>query len=173
MVASAFAVFSESQGDTGRKVIVDMYPVASRHGDGTFSSKGPSKGDHSAAYALRWVVKSAVAAALADRLKVQVAYAIGRAKPIRLYVESFGTGNVDDGTIEAAIPQVFGLPPAAIIRDLDLHKPRYATTTTYGHVGRDLPGLMSEQFDRGEALGAAARLEELLAAARANGYPNA
>lgn len=173
MVASVFAVFGESQGGTDRKVIVDTHRVASRHGEGTFSGTGPSKGGRSTAYALPWVIKSPVTADLADRLKVQVAYAISRAKPVRLYVESFGTGNVNDATIEAAIPQVFGLLPAAIIRGLDLHKPRYATTAIYGHVGRDLPGLMSEQFDRGEPLGVAARLDEPLAAARTNGYPNA
>ncbi|WJX99241.1 methionine adenosyltransferase [Curtobacterium sp. SP.BCp] len=149
------------QGDaglTGRKVIVDTYGGASRHGGGAFSGKDPSKVDRSAAYALRWVAKNAVAAGLADRLEVQVAYAIGRAKPVGLYVESFGTGHVDDATIEAAILQVFDLRPAAIIRDLDLLKPRYATTATYGHFGRDLPGFTWEQLDRVEELRAAAGL---------------
>src|SRR6478609_873587 len=120
-------------GLTGRKVIVDTYGGASRHGGGAFSGKDPSKVDRSAAYALRWVAKNAVAAGLADRLEVQVAYAIGRAKPVGLYVESFGTGHVDDATIEAAILQVFDLRPAAIIRDLDLLRPIYAKTATYGH----------------------------------------
>lgn len=149
------------QGDaglTGRKVIVDTYGGASRHGGGAFSGKDPSKVDRSAAYALRWVAKNAVAAGLADRLEVQVAYAIGRAAPVGLYVESFGTGHVDDATIEAAIRQVFDLRPAAIIRDLDLLKPRYAKTATYGHFGRELPGFTWEQLDRVEELRAAAGL---------------
>jgi len=149
------------QGDaglTGRKVIVDTYGGASRHGGGAFSGKDPSKVDRSAAYALRWVAKNAVAAGLADRLEVQVAYAIGRAKPVGLYVESFGTGNVDDATIEAAITEVFDLRPAAIIRDLDLLKPRYAQTAAYGHFGRELPGFTWEQLDRVEELRAAAGL---------------
>ncbi|TDN44753.1 methionine adenosyltransferase [Curtobacterium flaccumfaciens] len=149
------------QGDaglTGRKVIVDTYGGASRHGGGAFSGKDPSKVDRSAAYALRWVAKNAVAAGLADRLEVQVAYAIGRAAPVGLYVESFGTGHVDDATIEAAIRQVFDLRPAAIIRDLDLLRPIYAKTATYGHFGRELPGFTWEQLDRVEELRAAAGL---------------
>ena len=149
------------QGDaglTGRKVIVDTYGGASRHGGGAFSGKDPSKVDRSAAYALRWVAKNAVAAGLADRLEVQVAYAIGRAKPVGLYVETFGTGHVDDATIEAAIRQVFDLRPAAIIRDLDLLRPIYAQTATYGHFGRELPGFTWEQLDRVEELRAAAGL---------------
>lgn len=149
------------QGDaglTGRKVIVDTYGGASRHGGGAFSGKDPSKVDRSAAYALRWVAKNAVAAGLADRLEVQVAYAIGRAAPVGLYVESFGTGHVDDATIEAAIRQVFDLRPAAIIRDLDLLRPIYAQTATYGHFGRELPGFTWEQLDRVEELRAAAGL---------------
>ncbi|PZE67446.1 MULTISPECIES: methionine adenosyltransferase [unclassified Curtobacterium] len=149
------------QGDaglTGRKVIVDTYGGASRHGGGAFSGKDPSKVDRSAAYALRWVAKNAVAAGLADRLEVQVAYAIGRAAPVGLYVESFGTGHVDDATIEAAIRQVFDLRPAAIIRDLDLLTPKYAQTATYGHFGRELPGFTWEQLDRVEELRTAAGL---------------
>ncbi|WP_420367849.1 methionine adenosyltransferase [Curtobacterium sp. L1-20] len=149
------------QGDaglTGRKVIVDTYGGASRHGGGAFSGKDPSKVDRSAAYALRWVAKNAVAAGLADRLEVQVAYAIGRAAPVGLYVESFGTGHVDDATIESAIRQVFDLRPAAIIRDLDLLRPVYAKTATYGHFGRELPGFTWEQLDRVEELRAAAGL---------------
>jgi S-adenosylmethionine synthetase len=149
------------QGDaglTGRKVIVDTYGGASRHGGGAFSGKDPSKVDRSAAYALRWVAKNAVAAGLADRLEVQVAYAIGRAAPVGLYVESFGTGHVDDATIEAAIRQVFDLRPAAIIRDLDLLTPKYAQTATYGHFGRELPGFTWEHLDRVEELRTAAGL---------------
>lgn len=143
------------QGDaglTGRKVIVDTYGGASRHGGGAFSGKDPSKVDRSAAYALRWVAKNAVAAGLADRLEVQVAYAIGRAAPVGLYVESFGTGHVDDAVIVDAIRAVFDLRPAAIIRDLDLLRPTYAATATYGHFGRELPGFTWEALDRVEAL---------------------
>jgi S-adenosylmethionine synthetase len=149
------------QGDaglTGRKIIVDTYGGASRHGGGAFSGKDPSKVDRSAAYAMRWVAKNAVAAGLADRLEVQVAYAIGRAAPVGLYVETFGTGHVDDDVIEQAIRQVFDLRPAAIIRDLDLLKPRYAQTATYGHFGRELPGFTWEALDRVEQLRVAAGL---------------
>jgi S-adenosylmethionine synthetase len=149
------------QGDaglTGRKVIVDTYGGASRHGGGAFSGKDPSKVDRSAAYAMRWVAKNAVAAGLADRLEVQIAYAIGRAAPVGLYVESFGTGHVDDETITRAITEVFDLRPAAIIRDLDLLKPKYAKTATYGHFGRELPGFTWESLGRVEALRAAAGL---------------
>ena len=149
------------QGDaglTGRKVIVDTYGGASRHGGGAFSGKDPSKVDRSAAYAMRWVAKNAVAAGLADRLEVQIAYAIGRAAPVGLYVESFGTGHVDDETITDAIRAVFDLRPAAIIRDLDLLQPKYAATATYGHFGRELPGFTWEALDRVEQLRAAAGL---------------
>jgi S-adenosylmethionine synthetase len=149
------------QGDaglTGRKVIVDTYGGASRHGGGAFSGKDPSKVDRSAAYALRWVAKNAVAAGLADRLEVQVAYAIGRAAPVGLYVETFGTAHVDDTVIESAIRQVFDLRPAAIIRDLDLLKPKYAATATYGHFGRELPDFTWERLDRVDELRAAAGL---------------
>ncbi|WP_066519275.1 methionine adenosyltransferase [Curtobacterium ammoniigenes] len=149
------------QGDaglTGRKVIVDTYGGASRHGGGAFSGKDPSKVDRSAAYAMRWVAKNAVAAGLADRLEVQVAYAIGRAAPVGLYVESFGTGHVDDETITRAITEVFDLRPAAIIRDLDLLQPKYAQTATYGHFGRELPGFTWESLDRVDALRQAAGL---------------
>jgi S-adenosylmethionine synthetase len=149
------------QGDaglTGRKIIVDTYGGASRHGGGAFSGKDPSKVDRSAAYAMRWVAKNAVAAGLADRLEVQVAYAIGRAAPVGLYVETFGTGHVADDVIEAAIRQVFDLRPAAIIRDLDLLKPKYARTATYGHFGRELEGFTWESLDRVEQLRAAAGL---------------
>jgi S-adenosylmethionine synthetase len=149
------------QGDaglTGRKIIVDTYGGASRHGGGAFSGKDPSKVDRSAAYAMRWVAKNAVAAGLADRLELQVAYAIGRAAPVGLYVETFGTGHVGDDVITAAIESVFDLRPAAIIRDLDLLRPIYAATSTYGHFGRDLPDFTWEALDRVDALRAAAGL---------------
>ena len=145
-------------GLTGRKIIVDTYGGASRHGGGAFSGKDPSKVDRSAAYALRWVAKNAVAAGLATRLEVQVAYAIGKASPVGLYVESFGTGTVDDATIIAAIREVFDLRPAAIIRDLDLLRPIYAQTAAYGHFGRELPDFTWERLDRVDALQAAAGL---------------
>jgi S-adenosylmethionine synthetase len=143
------------QGDaglTGRKIIVDTYGGASRHGGGAFSGKDPSKVDRSAAYAMRWVAKNAVAAGLADRLEVQVAYAIGKAAPVGLYVETFGTAHVDELKIIDAIRQVFDLRPAAIIRDLDLLRPIYAATSTYGHFGRELPEFTWEKLDRVDAL---------------------
>jgi S-adenosylmethionine synthetase len=146
------------QGDaglTGRKIIVDTYGGASRHGGGAFSGKDPSKVDRSAAYAMRWVAKNAVAAGLADRLEVQVAYAIGKAAPVGLYVETFGTAHVDEARIIAAIREVFDLRPAAIIRDLDLLRPIYSATSTYGHFGRELPDFTWERTDRVEALRAA------------------
>ena len=143
------------QGDaglTGRKIIVDTYGGASRHGGGAFSGKDPSKVDRSAAYAMRWVAKNVVAAGLADRLEVQVAYAIGKAAPVGLYVESFGTAHVDEASIIDAIREVFDLRPAAIIRDLDLLRPIYAATSTYGHFGRELPEFTWEKLDRVDAL---------------------
>jgi S-adenosylmethionine synthetase len=143
------------QGDaglTGRKIIVDTYGGSSRHGGGAFSGKDPSKVDRSAAYAMRWVAKNVVAAGLADRLEVQVAYAIGKASPVGLYVESFGTAHVDEASIIEAIRQVFDLRPAAIIRDLDLLRPIYAATSTYGHFGRELPEFTWERLDRVDAL---------------------
>jgi S-adenosylmethionine synthetase len=149
------------QGDaglTGRKIIVDTYGGAARHGGGAFSGKDPSKVDRSAAYAMRWVAKNAVAAGLADRLEVQVAYAIGKASPVGLYVESFGTGHVDDDTITRAIREVFDLRPGAIIRDLNLLRPIYAATATYGHFGRELPDFTWESLDRVDALRDAAKL---------------
>jgi S-adenosylmethionine synthetase len=149
------------QGDaglTGRKIIVDTYGGAARHGGGAFSGKDPSKVDRSAAYAARWVAKNAVAAGLADRLEVQVAYAIGKAHPVGLYVESFGTGHTDDETIIGAIQEVFDLRPGAIIRELDLLRPIYAQTATYGHFGRELPDFTWERLDRVESLRTAARL---------------
>ncbi|RXZ66899.1 methionine adenosyltransferase [Agromyces albus] len=139
------------QGDaglTGRKIIIDTYGGASRHGGGAFSGKDPSKVDRSGAYAMRWVAKNAVAAGLADRLEVQVAYAIGKATPVGLYVETFGTAHVPEERIIAAIREVFDLRPAAIIRDLDLLRPIYAQTATYGHFGRELPDFTWEQLDR-------------------------
>ena len=126
-------------GLTGRKIIVDTYGGASRHGGGAFSGKDPSKVDRSAAYALRWVAKNAVAAGLAQRLEVQVAYAIGQPDPVGFYVETFGTGAVDDSVIVSAIRDVFDLRPAAIIQDLDLLRPIYQQTASYGHFGRELP----------------------------------
>jgi S-adenosylmethionine synthetase len=149
------------QGDaglTGRKIIVDTYGGAARHGGGAFSGKDPSKVDRSAAYAMRWVAKNAVAAGLADRLELQVAYAIGKAAPVGLYVETFGTGHSDDETIIEAIRQVFDLRPAAIIRELDLLRPIYAQTATYGHFGRELPDFTWERLDRVDALRSAAKL---------------
>ena len=149
------------QGDaglTGRKIIVDTYGGASRHGGGAFSGKDPSKVDRSAAYAMRWVAKNAVAAGLADRLEVQVAYAIGKAAPVGLYVETFGTAHVPEETIIGAIREVFDLRPGAIIRDLDLLRPIYAKTATYGHFGRELPDFTWERRDRVDALRAAAGL---------------
>ncbi len=149
------------QGDaglTGRKVIVDTYGGAARHGGGAFSGKDPSKVDRSAAYALRWVAKNAVAAGLADRLEVQIAYAIGKAAPVGLYVESFGTAHVDEDRIIEAIREVFDLRPAAIVRDLELLRPIYSATATYGHFGRELPDFTWERLDRVDALRTAAGL---------------
>ncbi|KQQ95406.1 S-adenosylmethionine synthetase [Leifsonia sp. Leaf325] len=149
------------QGDaglTGRKIIIDTYGGASRHGGGAFSGKDPSKVDRSAAYAMRWVAKNAVAAGLADRVEVQVAYAIGKAAPVGLYVETFGTGHLPDDVISAAIREVFDLRPAAIIRDLDLLRPIYAQTATYGHFGRELPDFTWERLDRVDDLRSSAGL---------------
>ena len=149
------------QGDaglTGRKIIVDTYGGAARHGGGAFSGKDPSKVDRSAAYAMRWVAKNAVAAGLADKLEVQIAYAIGKAAPVGLYVESFGTAHVAEDTIIDAIRSVFDLRPGAIIRDLDLLRPIYAQTASYGHFGRELPDFTWERLDRVDDLRAAAKL---------------
>ena len=149
------------QGDaglTGRKIIVDTYGGSARHGGGAFSGKDPSKVDRSAAYAMRWVAKNAVAAGFADRLEVQVAYAIGKAAPVGLYVETFGTAHVSDEAIICAIRDVFDLRPGAIIRDLDLLRPIYAATATYGHFGRDLPDFTWERLDRVDALRSAVGL---------------
>ncbi|MBN9225481.1 MAG: methionine adenosyltransferase [Microbacterium sp. SCN 70-27] len=145
-------------GLTGRKIIIDTYGGASRHGGGAFSGKDPSKVDRSAAYAMRWVAKNAVAAGLAERLEVQVAYAIGKAQPVGLYVETFGTGHVSDEVITRAIRDVFDLRPKAIIDELDLLRPIYAQTAAYGHFGRELPEFAWERTDRVDALRAAAGL---------------
>ncbi|GAA2020906.1 S-adenosylmethionine synthetase [Nakamurella flavida] len=139
-------------GLTGRKIIVDTYGGMARHGGGAFSGKDPSKVDRSAAYAMRWVAKNAVAAGLADRIEVQVAYAIGKASPVGLFVETFGTEQVDPDKIAQAIREVFDLRPAAIIRDLDLKRPIYAATAAYGHFGRTDVDLPWERVDRAEAL---------------------
>jgi S-adenosylmethionine synthetase len=135
-------------GLTGRKIIVDTYGGAARHGGGAFSGKDPSKVDRSAAYAMRWVAKNVVAAGLADRAEVQVAYAIGKAAPVGLYVETFGTNKVDEGKIAAAIREVFDLRPKAITQALDLLRPIYAKTAAYGHFGRELPEFTWERTDR-------------------------
>jgi S-adenosylmethionine synthetase len=135
-------------GLTGRKIIVDTYGGSSRHGGGAFSGKDPSKVDRSAAYAMRWVAKNIVAAGLADRAEVQVAYAIGKARPVGLYVETFGTEHVDPAKIENAILEVFDLRPSAIIRELDLLRPIYAQTASYGHFGRELPDFTWELTNR-------------------------
>ncbi|GAA3624809.1 methionine adenosyltransferase [Microbacterium awajiense] len=145
-------------GLTGRKIIIDTYGGAARHGGGAFSGKDPSKVDRSAAYAMRWVAKNAVAAGLAERLEVQVAYAIGRAAPVGLYVETFGTGAVADDVIAGTIREVFDLRPQAIIDALDLLRPIYAKTAAYGHFGRELPEFTWERTDRAEALRAAVGL---------------
>jgi S-adenosylmethionine synthetase len=143
-------------GLTGRKIIIDTYGGMARHGGGAFSGKDPSKVDRSAAYAMRWVAKNVVAAGLAGRCEVQVAYAIGKAHPVGLFVETFGTGAVPDDKIQDAVTSVFDLRPAAIIRDLDLLRPIYAQTATYGHFGRDLPDFTWERTDRVDALRSAA-----------------
>ncbi len=143
-------------GVTGRKIIVDTYGGMARHGGGAFSGKDPSKVDRSASYAVRWVAKNVVAAGLAARIEVQVAYAIGRAAPVGLFVETFGTETVDPGRIERAIDEVFDLRPAAIVRDLDLLRPLYAQTSAYGHFGRDDLDLPWERTDRADALRRAA-----------------
>lgn len=143
------------QGDaglTGRKIIVDTYGGMARHGGGAFSGKDPSKVDRSAAYAMRWVAKNVVAAGLARRCEVQVAYAIGKAHPVGLYVETFGTETVPVDRLTAAIREVFDLRPAAIIRDLDLLRPIYRKTAAYGHFGRALPEFTWERTDRVDAL---------------------
>ncbi|XIE80746.1 methionine adenosyltransferase [Streptomyces sp. SBR177] len=142
-------------GLTGRKIIIDTYGGMARHGGGAFSGKDPSKVDRSAAYAMRWVAKNVVAAGLASRCEVQVAYAIGKAEPVGLFVETFGTERAPVESIERAVREVFDLRPAAIIRDLDLLRPIYSLTAAYGHFGRELPEFTWERTDRAEALTAA------------------
>ncbi|NUS17882.1 MAG: methionine adenosyltransferase domain-containing protein, partial [Streptomyces sp.] len=139
-----------------RKIIIDTYGGMARHGGGAFSGKDPSKVDRSAAYAMRWVAKNVVAAGLASRCEVQVAYAIGKAAPVGLFVETFGTEKADVDRIRQAIDEVFDLRPAAIIRDLDLLRPIYARTAAYGHFGRELPDFTWERTDRADALRRAA-----------------
>ena len=154
-------VIGGPQGDaglTGRKIIVDTYGGAARHGGGAFSGKDPSKVDRSAAYAMRWVAKNVVASGAADRAEVQVAYAIGVANPVGIYLETFGTEKVDTKLIEKAIREIFDLRPRAIVEQLDLLRPIYAKTAAYGHFGRELPEFSWEKLDRVDALRAALNL---------------
>ncbi len=143
-------------GLTGRKIIVDTYGGMARHGGGAFSGKDPSKVDRSAAYAMRWIAKNVVAAGLATRCEVQVAYAIGKAQPVGLFVETFGTEKVAPAKIADAVSATFDLRPAAIIRDLNLLRPIYSATASYGHFGRELPDFTWESTDRAAALKEAA-----------------
>ena len=152
-------VIGGPQGDaglTGRKIIVDTYGGMARHGGGAFSGKDPSKVDRSAAYAMRWVAKNVVAAGLADRVELQVAYAIGVAKPVAVFVECFGTEKVEIESIQRAVMETFDLRPAAIIRDLDLKRPIFSKTAAYGHFGRELDDFTWERTDRAAALREAA-----------------
>ena len=142
-------------GLTGRKIIVDTYGGSAPHGGGAFSGKDPTKVDRSAAYAARWVAKNVVAAGLATKCQVQLAYAIGVARPVSVLVETFGTGVVSDTELEAAVEKVFDLRPTAIIRDLDLRKPIYRQLAAYGHMGREELGVAWEKTDRVDALKAA------------------
>jgi S-adenosylmethionine synthetase len=154
-------VIGGPQGDaglTGRKIIVDTYGGAARHGGGAFSGKDPSKVDRSAAYALRWVAKNVVASGAADRAEVQVAYAIGVANPVGIYLETFGTEKLDPVLIQKAIREVFDLRPKAIVEQLDLLRPIYAKTAAYGHFGRELPEFTWEKLDRVDALRSALNL---------------
>jgi len=144
-------------GLTGRKIIVDTYGGMARHGGGAFSGKDPSKVDRSAAYAMRWVAKNVVASGLADRCEVQVAYAIGKAQPVGLFVETFGTEKVPVAQISDAVLNVFDLRPAAIIRDLNLLRPIYSKTSAYGHFGRELAEFTWEKTDRAKALAEAVK----------------
>ena len=143
-------------GLTGRKIIVDTYGGMARHGGGAFSGKDPSKVDRSAAYAMRWIAKNVVAAGLASRCEVQVAYAIGKAQPVGLFIETFGTEKVAPNKIVDAVMATFDLRPAAIIRDLDLLRPIYSATASYGHFGRELANFTWEKTDRAAALKEAA-----------------
>ncbi len=147
-------------GLTGRKIIVDSYGGMARHGGGAFSGKDPSKVDRSGAYAMRWVAKNVVAAGLAKRCEVQVAYAIGKAEPVGVFIETYGTGVVPDEDIQKAVLEVFDLRPAAIIEELDLLRPIYALTAAYGHFGRELPEFTWERTDRVDALRKAAGLTD-------------
>jgi S-adenosylmethionine synthetase len=154
-------VIGGPQGDaglTGRKIIVDTYGGASRHGGGAFSGKDPSKVDRSAAYAMRWVAKNVVASGAADRAEVQVAYAIGVANPVGIYLETFGTEKVDTEQIEKAIREIFDLRPRAIVESLDLLRPIYKKTAAYGHFGRELPEFTWEKLNRVEELRSALKL---------------
>ena len=146
-------------GLTGRKIIVDTYGGMGRHGGGAFSGKDCTKVDRSAAYAARWVAKNVVAAGLAHRCEVQVAYAIGMARPVSVMVDTFGTECVPVADIERAIDEVFDLRPGAIIDDLDLRRPIYRKTAAYGHFGRELPEFTWEATDRADALRKACGLE--------------
>jgi S-adenosylmethionine synthetase len=145
-------------GLTGRKIVVDTYGGAAPHGGGAFSGKDPTKVDRSAAYAARWVAKNVVAAGLADRCQIQVAYAIGVAHPMSVNVECFGTETIEIAKLEKAVWDTFDLRPGAIIRDLDLTRPIYAKTAAYGHFGRDDRDFTWERTDRSDALRAAAGL---------------
>ena len=154
-------VIGGPQGDaglTGRKIIVDTYGGAARHGGGAFSGKDPSKVDRSAAYAMRWVAKNVVASGAAARAEVQVAYAIGVANPVGIYLETFGTENVATAAIEQAIRDIFDLRPRAIVESLDLLRPIYSKTAAYGHFGRELPEFSWEKLDRVDALRSALNL---------------
>ena len=144
-------------GLTGRKIIVDTYGGMARHGGGAFSGKDPSKVDRSASYAMRWVAKNIVAAGLASRCEAQVSYAIGAAHPTSLYIDTFGTGEVPDEQIAAAVREVFDLRPAAIVQALDLRRPIYSQVSCYGHFGRELPDITWERTDRAEQLAAKVR----------------
>ena len=151
-------VIGGPQGDsglTGRKIIVDTYGGSAPHGGGAFSGKDPTKVDRSAAYAARWVAKNIVAAGLASKCQIELAYAIGVAQPVSILVDTFGTGKVDDGKLEEAVRKVFDLRPTAIIRDLDLRRPIYRQLAAYGHMGREDLGVLWEKTDRVEALKAA------------------
>jgi S-adenosylmethionine synthetase len=151
-------VIGGPQGDsglTGRKIIVDTYGGSAPHGGGAFSGKDPTKVDRSAAYAARYVAKNVVAAGLADKCQIELAYAIGVAKPVSVLVETFGTGKVPDEKLEEAVNKVFDLRPTAIIRDLGLRKPIYRQLSAYGHMGREDLGVAWEKTDRVEALKAA------------------
>jgi S-adenosylmethionine synthetase len=145
-------------GLTGRKIIVDTYGGMARHGGGAFSGKDPSKVDRSAAYATRWVAKNLVAAGLADRVEVQVAYAIGVAHPVSVMVETFGTEKIPRGRIAELVSEHFDLRPGAFREELDLHRPIYAKTAAYGHFGRELPEFTWERTDKADALREAAGL---------------